>query len=170
FSFTVTESKRTNKEKTRLAVLVSLLICVCVGAAFAVYISGSGSKEPTEYDSLDKAVEILDGEKEDIVLFTGFDYGQYMEFKGYHPYIDGRAELFLKDNNNEFDYLKEYYDMMRGKLDCKEFTEKYGFTHLIVNKNEPYLYKELLSDGDYELIYKDSYIYMFRQKSLDNAK
>ena len=170
FSFTVTESKRTKKEKTRLAVLVSLLICVCVGAAFAVYISGSGSKEPTEYDSLDKAVEILDNEKEDIVLFTGFDYGQYLEFKGYHPYIDGRAELYLKDNNNEFDYLKEYYDMIRGELDCKEFTKKYGFTHLIVNKNEPYLYKELLSDGDYELIYKDSYIYMFRQKSLDNAK
>lgn len=168
FKITIEKNKkRTKKETVRLCVLSVLLVAVGACAVFAAVSTDKKEVEKSPYESLNEAVKILDSEKGDIVLFTGFDYGQYLEFKGYHPYIDGRAELFLKDNNHEYDYLKEYYDMITGKLDYKEFVDRYNFTHLIVNKNEPDLYKGLLSDGDYELIYEDTGIYMFRQKPLD---
>ncbi|MBR7073085.1 MAG: hypothetical protein IKI33_05625, partial [Eubacterium sp.] len=170
FSFTVTESKRTKKEKIRIAILAILIVITSVGAVFVVINNNTNTTELSEYESLDKVVEILNGEKEEIVLFAGFDYGQYLEFRGYHPYLDGRAELFLKDNNHEYDYLKEYYNLVTGSLDVGEFTKRYGFTHLAVNKNETELYNGLLNSSDYSLIYKDSNIYLFRQKSLDNAK
>ena len=28
------------------------------------------------------------------------------EFSGYHPYIDGRAEIFLKSNNKKRRYIR----------------------------------------------------------------
>ena len=170
FSVTVKESKRTKKEKMRIAILAILIVITSVGAVFAVINNNTNTTELSEYESLDKVVEILNGEKEEIILFAGFDYGQYLEFRGYHPYLDGRAELFLKDNNHEYDYLKEYYNLVTGSLDVGEFTKRYGFTHLAVNKNETELYNGLLNSSDYSLIYKDSNIYLFRQKSLDNAK
>ncbi len=124
-----------------------------------------------DYESLDAAVEILDREAGDIVLFAGFNQGQYLEFKGYHPYIDGRAELFLKENNHEFDYFGEYIAIVYGDLNYKDFVNKYGFTHLIVSVFEPEMYKGIKNDNDYEAIYKGNTFTLFRlkeQNKLDN--
>ena len=104
-------------------------------------------------------------EKDEVVLFTGFDYGQYMEFKGFHPYIDGRAELFLKDNNHEADYLKEYYNLLAGKLDCEEFINKYGFNYLVVEKQEKHLYKYLENNEKFERVLSDKKLSLFRRKT-----
>ncbi|MCR5207024.1 MAG: hypothetical protein K6C14_00925 [Eubacterium sp.] len=145
-------------------------LCVIAGALCAVMLFIAATyREPTresleEYKSLDKAVDYLEKEEGEITLFTGFDYGQYLEYKGFHPYIDGRAEIFLKDNNHEYDYLKEYVLVTRGYTNYREFTDKYGFNYLIVRENEPALYSGLLYDDDYEQLYKGKDFILFRLK------
>ena len=66
-------------------------------------------------------------------IYTSFDDGGYAEFRGYKPYIDPRAEVFLKINNHKEDLFSENYDLMHGKIDYKEFIEKYHFDYMLVN-------------------------------------
>lgn len=100
--------------------------------------------------------------KEKITLYTGFDAGPYFEFRGYKPYIDARAELFFKKNNNEFDYFNEFYELYLGKSDPKEFVDKYDFTHLVVSKSEYCLKNYLDSSENYTLIEKTETYYLYQ--------
>jgi len=112
---------------------------------------------------LDKAMEALGQQNGDIILFANFNDGQYIEYHGYHPYIDGRAELFLKANNKEFDYFDEYYDLHSSKIYYKDFLNKYDFNYLIVDQNvDRYLYLSLIHDADYKVIYESEDIVLFR--------
>lgn len=151
------ENKNSGNKKTRILLIVAIIVMLIVTAVALVFTSESSSEKAqkvTSYDILDEITEILEQEnKDDIILYTGFDYGQYMEFKGYHPYIDGRAELYLKDNNHEFDYMKEYYDLKLGNLYYKEFLNKYNFNYLVVTSGDRILYHSLLNDKDYEVVY-----------------
>lgn len=159
FDLVIDESGEKKSNKTRILLIIAIIIMLIVGAATFVLTSDTGADnkdEPkiTSYDILDEIVDILDKEdKDSIVLYAGFNNGQYMEFNGYHPYIDGRAELFLKDNNNEYDYMKEYYDLKNGTLYYKDFLDRYHFNYLVVSKSEKYLYQNLLHDNDYKVVY-----------------
>lgn len=158
------KQKRTKKEIILLALLGTVFAAALI--VLAILPNGSENKTDSElhdYGNLDAAVEILN-EEENIVLFTGFNQGQYLEFNGYHPYIDGRAELFLKENNGEFDYFGEYADLISGRLDYKEFVDKYHFTHLIVSDTEKPLRDWLLKDSDYEVLYEGGNFTLFRRK------
>ncbi len=174
FSLPVRENEkpRTVKQKLLLAIPCVLIIgSVLVLASLSTNHDYKNNSGMHDYESLDAAVEILDREAGDIVLFAGFNQGQYLEFKGYHPYIDGRAELFLKENNHEFDYFGEYIAIVYGDLNYKDFVNKYGFTHLIVSVFEPEMYKGIKNDNDYEAIYKGNTFTLFRlkeQNKLDN--
>ncbi len=164
---TLPEKGKKSQSKGKIAIL-SLLI-VAVAAAGTVLIIGNENDkvqpEKSPYETLNEASEIMKEEKDEVVLFTGFDYGQYMEFKGFHPYIDGRAELFLKDNNHEADYLKEYYNLLAGKLDCGKFINKYGFNYLVVEKQEKHLYKYLENNEKFERVLSDKKLSLFRRKT-----
>ena len=166
----VDERKRNNKEKKKLTALIIMFV-VMIGVLAGTVIHQANNTETAEsqadaeYEALDKIIEILDKEdKEDVVLFASFNQGQYLEFNGYHPYIDGRAELFLKKNNGEFDYLKEYNDIRGGRLYYKDFVDKYHFTYLIVDDTPGYLSTSLKHDDDYELVYDSDYAQLFRLK------
>ena len=119
-SVTITENKRTKKDKIKIIALSSMIV-ILVGV-IGVYAASPNmqSNEESEYEStltqLDEAIEILDKAEDDIVLYAGFDCGNYLEFKGYHPYLDGRAELFIDKNNGEYNYLKEYGELMNSTL------------------------------------------------------
>ena len=166
----VDERKRNNKEKKKLTALIIMFV-VMIGVLAGTVIHQANNTETAEnqadaeYKALDKIIEILDKEdKDDVVLFASFNQGQYLEFNGYHPYIDGRAELFLKKNNGEFDYLKEYNDIRGGRLYYKDFVDKYHFTYLIVDDTPGYLSTSLEHDDDYELVYDSEYAQLFRLK------
>ena len=45
----------------------------------------------------------------------------------------------------------------------KDFLDKYGFTHLVVEDKEAYLLNSLQHDSDYELIYSDEYYSLFEK-------
>lgn len=154
--------------KTHKILLFSLFIVFLAICGISLY---KNHKEDTlgnnKYNShkihLDEAIEELDQQSGDIILFANFNDGQYLEYHGYHPYIDGRAELFLKANNKEFDYFEEYYDLLASKVYYKDFLNKYDFNYLIVDQNvDRYLYLSLIHDADYKVIYESEDIVLFR--------
>lgn len=110
--------------------------------------------QPTYIAQLDEMCDILDSENnDDIVLYNGFNAGGYLEFRGYKTYIDARADSFVVEANHDFDYLTEDAEIANGKLYYKEFIDKYGFTHFIVEKKiTPYLSTSLKNDDDYKLV------------------
>jgi hypothetical protein len=193
FSFDLKISnQKANKKTIKLRATLSALVIVMLGVLIFVttynysndyepFFSSIQSQSNTNkslYNVLDNVVEILDNvkDKNSIVLYTGFDNGPYMEFNGYHPYIDCRAELFLKDNNGEYDYMAEIYHLSTASIYYKDFLNRYNFNYLIVQSGEEYLYSSLIHDDDYEIVYtsefgnKNQSITLFKLKVQNNAQ
>ena len=58
------------------------------------------------------------------------------------PYIDPRAEIYLKANNQKEDIFLEYYQLMKNPAkNYKKVMNKYKFTHIFLkDKGEFYKY------------------------------
>ena len=96
---------------------------------------------------------LLENEKADEVrLYCGYGECTYAEYRGVKSYIDSRAEVFIKENNQQADILDEMFYLQNHALDYHEFLEKYQFTHLLVTEDD-YLYQLLLHDSDYEVFF-----------------
>ena len=161
FSLKVTEGKRTPKEKIRLAVLIMLLL-----AAIGYLVFGQPEQKENETstraDALEPAVAYLDTQNRDnMVLYAGFNEGSFLEFRGYKPYIDGRAELFLEAKNGQFDYFSEFLEVTSGGIYYKDFLDKYGFTHILVPTGQNHLYISITHDPDYQVGYSDDHYTVF---------
>ncbi len=110
--------------------------------------------------SVNRIVDYLDRERNsDIILYTGFNEGSYLEYRGYSVYMDSRMEVFLKKNNHKADIFSEYYDVLMGNIDYNQFIQKYHFTHFIVVENSLFYhyliehqYKVVCHEGDLLLI------------------
>ena len=101
-----------------------------------------------------KAVEYLDdlsdSEKENMVLFTGFNNGAYLEWNGYKVYMDARPEIYCKNINGKEDIYDEYLEVLNGEIDFNEFLNKYQFTHLVVYETVFQTYLEC--NDNYEIV------------------
>ena len=94
-------------------------------------------------------------------VFTGYAEGGYAEWKGLTPYIDPRAEVYLKGMNQKEDILYEYFDVFYGRADTEAFLDKYGFQYVMLTEGNPMYYdlekdagyKEVYAEGDY-VVYK----------------
>lgn len=120
------------------------------------YLLENGNKEIADY--LDKNAS------KSIRLYTNFNDGSYYEFRNYKPYIDSRAEVYLKVNNKSDDVFLEYYDLINGNLDVDKFIKKYNFNYFVVSKNE-YFNKYLSSNDNYELILSINDRNLYKAKS-----
>ncbi len=163
----VPDNIRTKITKRTEIMIATLLILITVGLC-ANFLIKSLEAEPgktAHYDQLDGAIDILRKSEEPVVLYTNFNDGQYLEYKGFHSYIDGRAELFLKQNNDVFDYYAEYYELRTAHMYYRDFTDKYQFNYLLLNeKSDRYLLMSLLYDDDFELIYEEGGVLLFVRK------
>lgn len=149
--------KKLAKENKKQYILIVLFLIV-----YVIFIGFNFGKEFTNF--LEKGVDHLlkNNDKNDIILYTNYDNGSYAEYRGLKPYIDTRAEVFLKSNNKKEDIFKEYYLLYYGLLDYDEFINKYKFTHLIVMKNER-VYKDIINDKRYKVIYKEKNYKIFEK-------
>lgn len=157
-------SKLTKRVRIMLAaLLIMFTVCLCADYLVKSLIAAPG--KTAHYDRLDEVAKILDSSDEPVVLYTNFSDGQYMEYKGFHPYIDGRAELYLIQNNGEFDYYSEYYELRTANMYYRDFTDKYMFNYLLLSgSSDRYLLMSLLYDDDFELKYENSEVYLFVRK------
>ena len=101
-------------------------------------------------DKLDE--EIPEEKRKEMRVYTGYNDGGYMEFRGYRPYLDPRAEVFLESNNGKEDVLLEWMNVKDGEEKRKEFLEKYNFDYIVVRGEGDPLYRDKI-DG-YEVLYR----------------
>ncbi len=137
--------------------LRAVLIVLLVGMLGYIFVSKYIAAAKT--DELPKSAPAVDylaanGDQDNMRLYTGYDDGGYAEFMGFKPYIDPRAEVFVKKNNGVDDIMREYYRLQDGETYYKYLLDKYDFTHLLVGKYD-ILNTYLPYDGDYRMIYND---------------
>lgn len=131
---------RFNRSNGRKTLSLKKLCCVIAlqvtGLIMLLWIMGSVESSPdTKADSYRTprmAADYLEQfDREKIKLYTEFDNGAFMEWKGYKVYIDARPELYQKRINQQEDIYSELIELISGDADMGLFLEKYNFTHLI---------------------------------------
>lgn len=97
-------------------------------------------------------------------VFTGYIEGGYAEWKGLTPYIDPRAEVYLKGMNKKEDILYEFFDVYYGQADTRAFLEKYGFLYVMLKEGTPMQYDMGYSSSYEEIYCQDGYVVYKRVK------
>lgn len=103
------------------------------------------------------AIDVLEKnfDKETATVYSSFNNGGYVEFRGFKPYIDPRAELYLKKNNGKDDIFKENYDLQHSNISVSSFLKKYNFTHLFVQDSD-ILWNQMSSQDNYFVYYENT--------------
>lgn len=151
--------KLPNHIKSRFKIIIILL------TIYTLIISYSVSTKSMNVVEIKNGVDFLikNSKNKKMILYTEPGIGSYVEYRGLKPYIDTRAEIFLKANNKKEDIFKEYYLMEHQLLDHQKFLNKYQFTHLIISKTDT-LYKTVSTSKDYQVIYRDTNYSIFKKK------
>ena len=111
-----------------------------------------------ENNQIKKGIDamIKDGATSEDHIYTKYEHGPYAEYRGLKPYMDTRAEVFLKENNHKEDIFLEYATLEQGYYNYNEFMNKYNFKYLLI-VNDEYLYIDVVTDHRYEILYNDRY-------------
>ena len=161
---TLPENKITSgKGLLRLRIILITLVVLVTGAMIAkrVILFAEESPLPEVANAVNYLVE--KEPQENMKLYVGYNDGGYAEFMGLKPYLDPRAEVFVKKNNHVSDVMKEYYLLQNGELYYKTVLEKYQFTHLLVSKGD-ILFTYLPHDVDYERVFQDGDYVVYRKR------
>jgi hypothetical protein len=106
---------------------------------------------------------------QDSRIWTHYNFGSYLEFKGIKVFLDSRSELFSKEMNKNTTILEDWYNVTHGIKNYKDTFEKYNITHALLYNDEIIaLYIDL--DNDYSLIYKDDYFSIYEKNVLEENK
>lgn len=130
---------------TAIAFVLILTITI-VATTYTFYVQDSNYTPIQAANYLDQF-----NNKDDIVLYTGFNNGAYMEFSGYKVYIDARPELFSSKITNNEDILTEWLNLRIYPSRIPAFLSKYEFSHMIVEDGGT-LQTYLMNCEDYEEI------------------
>lgn len=152
-------------DKKTLIIRKTLIVLIILVAAFNIYKTNNIDSDHRDLVNCVNYLDILN--KNTINLYTGFNEGGYLEFRGYKVYIDPRAEIFLKNNNKKNDIMKEFISMESGKIYYKDVLNKYNFTYLLVSKDD-ILNTYLPFDNDYKLIYSSENYKIFEVIKTNN--
>ena len=90
-----------------------------------------------------------------VTMYSSFNNGGLVEFYGFKPYIDPRAEVYLKKNNKKDDIFEELYKLQHRELNVEDFLKKYNFTHLLV-QNTDVLFNNSFVKEKYFVIYENT--------------
>ena len=144
-----------------MLLLPLLLIVFCAGS------EQSRGKEPDELETMTSLFDELKdhGIADGSDIYCDFNTGSYAEYFGFHPYIDGRAEVFLKKVNGEQDLFSEYVRHGNGEIYYRDFLDRYDFACLVVNSDmEPAFYQELLHAPEIEVLFTNREYTVFLEK------
>ncbi|MBR6712373.1 MAG: hypothetical protein IKI76_05180 [Selenomonadaceae bacterium] len=138
--------------------IVSLLATLFVtsGIFFFAY-TYSQPKPPTTYTDAIKFI-LRTERPEDISLYAEQGIGGLAGSFGIKYYIDSRSEVFLSTNNGQKNIFEEYGDFTRGKLNYKDFFNRYDFTHIILTSKDPFLLELMSADKNFRTIYESEHV------------
>ncbi|MHC1721435.1 MAG: hypothetical protein AB9844_12315 [Clostridiaceae bacterium] len=152
-------------DKKTLLIRKTLMILIAIAVVFSIVYKNSSNGNIVQQD-LVSCVDYLDKLNGDnIKLYSGFNEGGYIEFRGYKTYIDPRAEVFLETNNNKDDIFKEYIQMKHGDIYYKNVLNKYNFDYLVVGDND-ILFQYLDYDEDYKLVYSNLKYKIYKRNNM----
>lgn len=130
-------------------IVISFLIVTISSIIFIKRDFYPESREPIDY-------LVKNYNKENIKLYINFNDGSYAVYKEIKVNIDPRAEVYLKKNNHKSDIYDEYTKLGNNEIDYKDYINKYKFTHILVNEDDP-MYNKLKKDScGYTLIKKNN--------------
>ncbi len=100
---------------------------------------------------------------DDYVLYNGFNYGSYLEYKGIKAFMDSRAEVFEKPYNDvEIMYDSNKMEFAQDYEELKPYIEKYHFNLFLVNKDFN-LFNILMDNTEHsELLHLDDNFAIFK--------
>jgi hypothetical protein len=150
-----------------MLLLPLLLIVFCAGS------EQSRGKEPDELETMTSLFDELKdhGIADGSDIYCDFNTGSYAEYFGFHPYIDGRAEVFLKKVNGEQDLFSEYVRHGNGEIYYRDFLDRYDFACLVVNSDmEPAFYQELLHAPEIEVLFTNGEYTVFLEKGNSRSR
>ena len=133
-------------------ILLSLSACI-----LAISILSGISNIPPEDNSASKYISSQTSSK-DINVFTTFNTGAFMEFKGYKVYFDARPEIYSKEINKKEDILSEYKKICDGNKDVIDnLFNNYDFDYACVeNTKEAKIINYYLKEKtDWRLVVED---------------
>lgn len=146
------ENQRKNRfVKCFLPIYLVLVFVVSLGVRVSNY------NENKSYPGSKGAIDYLTEYVEDtasLKIYTNYTDGGYAEYKGFKVYMDARAEVFIKANNDKEDIFLEYICLQEGELHYSDFLDKYSFDYIVVD-NTDLLSCYLQKDDDFVVIYKD---------------
>ncbi len=150
---------------------ISLWAGVLTAVIFAVICPVVVLNVPSDYTGAVKdATDVIDsyvkdGDKKALKVYTGYNIGGYVEYRGYRPYMDPRGADFIKKLNGKEDIFNEYNELQNGKIDVNNFVNKYHFDYIYaVGENDPFY--EFQNDG-YTEIFHDEEMQVKVYKMLD---
>lgn len=141
--------KNKRKEIKIRVLLYEKIVYICLIAGVFLLIT-TNVKLKDDVDIVEFADYLDSNANKEIKLFTDYNNGGYMEYRGYKCYIDPRAEVFLKSNNHKEEIFDEFFDLENCNLDIKSFLDKYNFDYLLVDDSSKCLFNELKDSKKYK--------------------
>lgn len=96
-------------------------------------------------------------------VYTSYNIGGHAEFFGVKPYIDPRAEIFLKSNNGKEDIFKEYFYLLKDiDNNYESFVQKYDFDYFVTEADKK-LDKKLSKDSRYKKVMEEENCVLYKK-------
>ena len=155
--------KATKNVRPHLQKILLTLFFITIIATFTIRLYESQFYKDTFVPT--KAVDYIfeNYQGEDLHLFAGYNWGGYAEFRGLKPFIDARAEVFIKVNNKKADILQDLIDLDSGRMHYAKFVQKYRLNVFLLER-EDILETYLAKDPQYIMVYKDKDAVIFEKK------
>ncbi len=140
---------------------------IIIGIIFITSFSFALKEKYYEFDHASKELltYLNENASKDIKLYTDYSDGSLFEYYGYKPYIDSRAEVFLKKMNNKEDILKEYIDFNLDIDSREKFIKKYDFDYYVISDDYYELVEYLINHKDYnfEIVYSNKHMFLIKR-------
>lgn len=106
-------------------------------------------------------------ENKNVKIYTEYHFGSTFEYYGYKPYLDTRAEVFIKKMNKKEDILEEYIRFNTDISFRDEFIKKYDFDYYVLLDEYFELVEYLINyeDIDYELVLAHEKFFLVKKVS-----
>jgi len=158
------KSNTKTKIRPKLQKILLLLFCVAIIATFSIRLYQTKFYKDS-YVPVSAVEYILDNyNNKEIHLFVGYNWGGYAEFRGLKPFIDARAEVYIKKNNKKADILHDLIALNEGTMHYAKFIQKYRLNVFLLERKD-LLETYLAKDPQYTLVYRDKEAVVFEKKS-----
>ena len=92
-------------------------------------------------------------------VYNSYNFGSYLMLHDIPVFIDSRLDVYCSEFNDT-DIFKDYIQASHGDVHYDDVFDKYDFTHILLYKDE-LLYRYLIKDISYDVIYEDDYFALF---------